>query len=168
MSQQQEIPNGRAEETPRLSKEDLVSLLFALAVAGIVAAISLPIVPGQDPLPEWLSRMRLAGPVAFFAWAKEYVPMLSRAWKRADRAEAALAEERKERNDERRNFLQLMLASQQRMEGSQQEMLALQRAEASQRAEDFRTMRAILEQIAANTKPVQPDQPDQSAPGPEG
>ncbi|MXZ90039.1 MAG: hypothetical protein F4W95_10630 [Chloroflexi bacterium] len=67
-----------------------IMLLSAATVVGLDSLL--------EPLPDGIRRMFLATIVAFLAWATGYLPMLNRARRRREEAEAraALAEERRD------------------------------------------------------------------------
>ena len=97
----------RIRDVWRQVQDEFSSLFLALLVAFGVVLLSL--LATGDSFSELPNRMALAGLVSFLVWAKEYVPMFSKAIKRAekerDEAREALAKERQAFAEERRELI---------------------------------------------------------------
>ena len=136
----------RAGKIRKRAEDEFWHLFLVLMLAAGIAVLSLWAGTTQGPSWEWAKAVGLAMLVVFLAWAAGYFPMLNSERKRRIEAEEASARERKRADEAQRRA-----------------------DEAKQRADDFfPRMMVLLEQIAANTAPNRPGQPDQLAPEPDG
>ena len=133
-----EKPNREGGRVWEQIEKEFWSLFLLLMLAAAIAVLALWAGTAQRPSWEWLWGVGLSMLTAFLAWVTGYFSMLS--------------SERK-RNGELREA----------------NIIERQRADEAQRRADefFPKMMALLEQIAANTDPNRPGQPDRSAPEPD-